>query len=315
MKSESVRWLSAATIVIVWTMTTAYAAPPLPIGADLRLYKKPARKACTAIVPVQYPTVQAAIDAVVAGSTVCVNAGTYNENVHVTKSIRLSGSGFAEPSTITPPELFYGVYIDADDVVVEGFVINGIGSNYWSSALLLGENRTSITVRSNRIVSSSFSDVVIAYGLSNNHLFQNNVLVGDNSPQMVAINGAPCCGKPSNGMTFINNTFIGTVGVTAREDSGFVLLSQATSNVIQRNIFDATGARTLVGCSYAANLINQNNFNSDTTLLTKVWAGHDGTTNAENNWWGDTDPSDDVAGGVIDYDPFALVPFKQNRNP
>jgi len=35
--------------------------------------------------------------------------------------------------------------------------------------------------------------------------------------------------------------------------------------------------------------------------------------NAENNWWGDLDPSDDVRNAQIDYDPFEIKPFKEYK--
>ena len=56
-------------------------------------------------------------------------------------------------------------------------------------------------------------------------------------------------------------------------------------------------------------IINENNFNSN--VIRKVGNGWPATVNAENNWWGDLDPSDNVQLGV-DFTPFATSPFLEN---
>jgi hypothetical protein len=53
--------------------------------------------------------------------------------------------------------------------------------------------------------------------------------------------------------------------------------------------------------------INQNNFNLGATLkVTGGWGPP--PLNAEDNWWGDLDPSDNVHGD-IDFTPFATSQF------
>ena len=44
----------------------------------------------TLLVPEDYSTIQAGVDAAVDGDTVLVNQGTYYENIHLTKSIVLT---------------------------------------------------------------------------------------------------------------------------------------------------------------------------------------------------------------------------------
>jgi len=56
-------------------------------------------------------------------------------------------------------------------------------------------------------------------------------------------------------------------------------------------------------------IINENNFNS--SVIRKVGNGWPTTVNAENNWWGDLDPSDNIQGDV-DFTPFATSSFAEN---
>lgn len=44
-------------------------------------------------VPQEYPTIQQAVDAVAEGGTVLIDPGTYQENIKITKSIRIIGAG------------------------------------------------------------------------------------------------------------------------------------------------------------------------------------------------------------------------------
>lgn len=53
-----------------------------------------AKESCAAVVPKDHPTVQAAVDAVADGSTVCVAAGTWTENLVISgRDVRIAGLG------------------------------------------------------------------------------------------------------------------------------------------------------------------------------------------------------------------------------
>jgi pectin methylesterase-like acyl-CoA thioesterase len=308
---------SAVVAAVTWTVTAVSAAPPIRVGADLKDYKAPMKKDCSLTVPNQFPTIQAALAAAIDGDTICVKTGTFYEDVVINKSIRLAGDG--SPSTAIVGQGFSAsVIIDADDVLVEGFLINGVGSDYTSAAMLITEGRTRVRVRSNRIVATNGALALRADGAQNSHVIKNNVLVGSSSPQILLINGQPSVGKPSNDIRLVANTFIGTVMPTTRDDTGVVLISEATENVLMRNLFEVTGTvHELAHFGFSSNLVKRNNFNSDTfSPLTgtpvKLRAGFEGLTNAENNWWGDLDPSDNIQGD-IDAVPFAGAPFKQNK--
>ncbi len=56
-------------------------------------------------VPEDFPTIQAAIDAVAEGGTVLIGPGTYQENLKITKSLRLVGLGAVEIQPKSPDPL------------------------------------------------------------------------------------------------------------------------------------------------------------------------------------------------------------------
>lgn len=278
--------------------------PKIIVGANLKVYKQPSRKQCDINVPKQYPTIQAGIDAAVAGNTVCVGAGTYNEKVKIIKSIRLSGSG--SRSIIKGNDLYATIEIIAGDVVVEGFVINGVGPGIHDSAILiLADAGSNITIQHNRIVAAEGSAALRSDSSARNYIIRDNVIVGANSSWLLFFD------RDLQDLTILNNTFKGTLGLMPVRPIGTVVAVGAPNTLIARNVFKATGAiRYLItyGCTSGAINVNYNNFNSDASdgkVGTCV-----GTLSAENNWWGDLDPSDNVQGNV-DFTPFATKPFEQ----
>ncbi len=300
-------------VACILTINTAYAGSKntIVIGANLSNYKKPTKKQCNINVPSQYLTIQAGVNAAVNGDTICVGPGTFNEDVWINKSIRLSGNGFTSKTIINGQNNTVGaISIYANNVILEGFVINGFGYDPSNAALLIGEASSNVTIQYNDIIAGNGGRTLRADAGQNNHLIQNNILEGTNSPKVVTVDGAPLDpSKPSNNVGFISNTFIGTVSQTVA-DTGVVLIEHATNSLIERNVFNTNSPYTkIIDYAYGSGIggVHYNNFNSvaDTKVYVSV-----GTLNAENNWWGDTDPSDNIVHDV-DYTPFATKPFNQ----
>jgi len=278
------------------------------VGANLKEYRPPTMRHCDIKVPKQYATIQAGINVAVNGDTVCVGKGIYNEDVLVNKSIRLSGSG-ALKSIINgqDPNAQGAVSITANNVTLEGFLINGVGTNFSQTTVAInGSDSGSVSdaiVRYNRVVAGN-GEIALRTIRAQNSTMQNNILVGNNSPFVAALAGLDGVGSLNN--SFIKNTFIGTVNAIDRQDTGITLDAATPNSLVKQNVFNTSGSLILVSTNNTS-IVNENNFNSNTTL--KVG----GTTpiNAENNWWGDLDPSDNVQLGV-DFTPFATSPFLEN---
>jgi len=281
------------------------------VGAKLKEYKPPKRAHCDINVPKQYATIQGAIDSASNGDTVCVGRGTYNEDVSISKSIQLSGRG-ARKTIINgqDPNAQGTVSILADNVILEGFLINGVGTNFSQTTVAInGSDSGSVSeaiVRYNRVVAGN-GGIALRTVRVQNSTMQNNILVGNNSPFVAALAGLDGVGSLNN--SFIKNTFIGTVNAIDRQDTGITLDAATPNSLVKQNVFSTSGSLILVATNNTS-IVSENNFNSTTPI--KVSSTFGTPLNAENNWWGDLDPSDNIQGSV-DYTPFATSPFAESK--
>lgn len=293
-------FLIFVSLFLVSSSVQAKPTKKIVVGAKLNKYRPPKKQNCDINVPAQYTTIQAGVDNAVNGDTVCVNAGIYDEDVFINKPIRLSGKGARKTIINGQTQAQNGtVIISAIDVTVEGFLINGIDSpvNNTQWAMAIYENKADSIVRYNWIVSGNEGIALFAHNQQNRILVHDNILEGDNSIFVAQTDTA----------TYLKNTFVGTVSPSERADTGFTLNCYGPNCLVKQNVFDTSGPMVLLIASNNTGIINENNFNSDTTI--KV--GGTAPINAENNWWGDTDPSDNIQSGV-DFTPFALTPFPES---
>ena len=283
--------------------TSTHPPKGVVVGAKLKEYHQPSKRHCNIDVPSQYTSIQAGIDAAVNGDTVCVGEGIYNEDVLINKSVRLSGKGANKTIINGQGSTWPGaVYITAKNVVFEGFLINGVGTNS-TVQLDVKDSPYDSTLQYNWMKAGNGGMTLQLDGFQNT-LVRNNFLEGNNSPYVARESGGS-----SGQVDFLNNTFMGTVNPNDRSDTGITLDAGLPDGLIQRNVFNTTGTQILLIAPNGTSFINENNFNS--SVIRKVGNGWPTTVNAENNWWGDLDPSDNIQGDV-DYIPFALKPFPEN---
>ena len=170
------------------------------IGAGLSFLPWCTDAACTAlsVLPVHnsttdtyYITIQEAIDAASVGDTINVAAGTYDEDVTVSKSLSLIGEG---ASSTTVRGIIGGstttVQITASNVTIAGFTITRLGNNLtdWNNA---GLNMAGIAIQGTAITGTNIHDntftgnrTAIDINNSSGHTIRDNVIT-DNRTGMI----------------------------------------------------------------------------------------------------------------------------------
>ncbi len=288
------------------------------VGADLTAYVAPT--SCDITVddsfsvdtPTTFNNIQEGINAAITGNTVCVAAGTYTENVNVNKDITLAGVGASLVTLNNSGSAGSGTMsITASGATVEGLTINntdGLAAVYISGArngILLAYNSISKTGPG-----TWGNSVLLTDGGQTNHTISNNVF-GGSSAQFVYVNGNVSVATPSTNVDFTSNTFNGTA-------TGALLGTEANGSSITLNKFSGTSSYTSIESWEGNNLVNQNNFNVDAGVgpmhvVNGVLGATQfpGTLNAENNWWGDITPADNIT-GLVDFTPFEASAFPQN---
>jgi nitrous oxidase accessory protein NosD len=81
------------------------------------------------VVPRDYPTIQAAIDAAAPGATVSVRPGTYTEQLRIGKDLTIVGAGAKSTIVRAPSTLLPGAL--GETAIVEHSKIRGGGGGVW----------------------------------------------------------------------------------------------------------------------------------------------------------------------------------------
>lgn len=157
----------------------------------------------TIVVPDDFSSIQAAVNAANSGETVFVKAGVYLENVVVNKSISLIGEDTSTTIIEGSAESGKLLSITANNVTVAGFTFKSSIDKYDTGIDLTGANFCNI---SGNVITECYDGVVLEVNSTNNLLFGNYIEKSYDS-------GISCLsGACSN--RFVNNTiFRCTVGI------------------------------------------------------------------------------------------------------
>ncbi len=269
------------------------------VGADLATYVAPVGEACDVNVPADFATIQAAIDdaSTVNGDTICVAAGSYGEDVSITKEVELAGAGAASTFVIGQTSGEAGaMVIAANNVTVRGFdIIDATGG---IAALRISGGRTGILVNSNRLSSvTGGTNAFLTDGGQTNVTVSNNILNGVGAGQIAYVNGTASVALASTNVDFFENDFTGTIVA-----GGLALGNESTASDITENDFADSITSTYAILENFVNdaNVNYNNFNGVGGIKVRDGDAGAGLLDAENNWWGAAVPAGHTAGDVDD---------------
>ena len=125
----------------------ALATAMLLLGPAVGLRPRPCRSGVV-LVPIDYRTIQDAIDAASPGSTILVLPGRYEESLRIEKPLRLVGLH----ATIDAGGQRYAVYVGSGGVTFQGFVVTGAS---WAGMFVTPYgNLSKIVIAANKFVSN-----------------------------------------------------------------------------------------------------------------------------------------------------------------
>ncbi len=295
-------------------ITTRYVEYFDDAGADLSSYEAPAD--CDAIVndsgEADYDTIQTAINNEDSGNTICVVAGTYNEQLTIDNSITLASLEGPQNTIITAASTGENaIEISSNDVIIKGFNITGgiQGIN------VVGQD--GIVIRDNAI---SGYDGQSAEGIwvdnskvsiINNVIQASETANSDYSIDSIYTKGEATVTVDHNTLknnryspdAYGNNDWSTSAGIAVHNGDEVT----ATYNLFDNNDFGIQVKGEDVLNEVTANHNNFKNSNSVDFFCEKTGSITSGTSfDATENWWG-TNGIDIAAGdstGLIDVDGY-----------
>jgi parallel beta-helix repeat protein len=162
---------------------------------------------------VQYPTIQAAINAANSGDTIEVASGVYNENIVVNKSVSLVGKNPSNTTIDGSGTERNTVHVTANNVRIEGFTIQNGENPFEPSSFSIWYSRGHI-IRNN-IIRQSIRGIIIRN--SNDSVIADNV-IANNTNGILIVDG--------NGNNIIGNLIRNnTNGALTQFTTGFITIS------------------------------------------------------------------------------------------
>ena len=210
--------LFALVLALLIAAPTA-AAPPAVRAADILN------------VPGDFSTIQAAIDAAVAGDTVLVGPGTYTERPVISKDITVESSDGPQTTFIDGNLAGTVVTVDAEAAetpVLRGFTIRRGNHSIWAGIRITGD----ALIEDNVITESCDGYAVVAGNSS--ATIRENVISG---------NGTPGCG--SDGGLSIGGSGVQVLDNVIADNTGVgIHLNGAQTSLIARNVIRDNGGGT-----------------------------------------------------------------------
>lgn len=317
------------------------------VGATFEFYNAGKEPTCAVTVDddgaTGYQTIQSAIDDVnvVNGSTICVETGNYNE-FHVDRPLIIlglrspdsAGAAVVRPSSSAITNVVHvtsgsvqvtGLKIDGNGVVSQGSQMAGIqispdGADVdgvrISSNIVTGLSAGNSNAANKGIQwhdGSSSGSPTSGYRLTNSFI-TNNIIdgitaVGKGGYGFQSVGDMDNVQITRNTIKNVTGAWGAGIALDAWESDESLTSVVVAQNELRTNIWSNVSVQVEHKVDQAGVAVNGNNILAVVHGDASPAAGS--AVNAENNWWGDTNPSDNVS-GPVDFTPFELTPFALN---
>jgi parallel beta-helix repeat protein len=180
-------------------------------------------------VPLDYPTIQEAINHANPGDTVSVSAGTYQECLYIDKNLTLTGAN-RDSTIINCTGGWCGIEVNSSSVTITGFtVVNAtLGIYvYESSGCIVSDN--SITTPHTNIT----QEVGIWLYASNSSVVSDNIVYN------VGWRGIVLCGYSSENTITLNTVSDCGSGIAVSGEGNFIYHNNFVGNQIQTEMLDS----------------------------------------------------------------------------
>ena len=241
-------------VILGLLLTTVFSSLP---SLQLRTTASPG----TILVPQDYPTIQEAVNAAVAGDSILVSTGTYQGNVTITKSLNLTGVS-QDTTIIDSAGSAPGINITGtSNVWISGFTVRNTGFFY--DGIIVASSNT-VTITNNRIQASTEVNGV--------YIFKSNLVTVRNNTITRNLYGARVQSSISS-LIQKNNFTANTIGIgifnSTGDDiednilrlgeSGLFLWTGSTDSVVERNLIANNTAYGISLRDSKRHLVRENN--------------------------------------------------------
>jgi len=208
-------------------------------------------------VPDNYSTIQAAVDAAIAGDTICVASGTYYENVVIAKPLTLKGAG-SDITIIDGGGRGTGVKITADNVNVSGFTIRNSGHGvhlYKCNGANVSSNKITLNKNNGIYVQSSSGNNIGGNTITSNNL--SGLFIQDSSGNTIIDNVIASNAFDGVYLYYSNNNSVSSNTITSHVNLPATSLEGSDNNTINNNtisgnevgisLYDGSNGNTIMG--------------------------------------------------------------------
>ncbi|MBT6269635.1 MAG: hypothetical protein HOI88_04730 [Phycisphaerae bacterium] len=220
----------------------------------------------TIVVPTDYPTIQLAIDAAVAGDIVSVEPGTYHESIDfLGKRIAVSGSTGLPEDTVLDGSSFSGAVVsfisgETTDSILSGFTIQDGSAFEGAGVLLRNASATLIDclIKDNQTSGSGAG----LFAESSNVILKNVIVSSNNSSASGGGAYFKFCEGSFTDCIFRNNSAANGGAMYFKDSSGDFLISNSqlefnAAILSGGSIFNKETNLIIQDCSFSGNMANQ----------------------------------------------------------